>query len=187
MWSLGPEDQMTHQERWEWFLAHFTKDMYKGLYSEAYSILRDKEETIDVIADMMEKAAIRSWQLRDKQKLFQWMYTIVRHEANLRRRKRAKGMEQIKLGVRDMVGIFEKAPDLEDYIISREEKQWLRSAINELESPAKEILEYRRTTDMSLREIAKKMNMNHNTVRSIYRRTVMKLRDGLEAMNNEEK
>lgn len=187
MWTLGQENQMTQQERWDWFLAHYTADMHRALYGEAYSILHDRGEAADVVSDAMERSAMKSWQLRDKQKLFQWMHSIVRREANLRRRRRATGVEQLKLGVRAMIGIFEKAPSLEDCIVSREERLWLRRAVDALESPAKEILECRRTTDMSLREIAKKMGMNHKAVRSVYRRTVMRLRDDLEAVNDEEK
>ena len=47
MWLIPTQEDSTPEERWLWFMEHFTPDMEKVLYVEAFRILKSKQDAED--------------------------------------------------------------------------------------------------------------------------------------------
>ena len=70
-------------------------------------------------------------------------------------------------------------------MIRQETVEVLKKAIDALPSPAREIILLRYYHDMTHREIADVLNMNASTVRSVFQRSLAKLRKELEGYVHE--
>lgn len=92
MWLIPTQEDSTPEERWLWFMEHFTPDMEKVLYVEAFRILKSKQDAEDVLQEAIIRGATRCWQLRNEKKLFQWMFTIVRNLAFDRHKDRLESL-----------------------------------------------------------------------------------------------
>lgn len=49
MWLIPTQEDSTPEERWSWFMEHFTPDMEKFLYVEAFRIVKSKQDAKDVL------------------------------------------------------------------------------------------------------------------------------------------
>ena len=75
--------------------------------------------------------------------------------------------------------------DIPAELIRQETVEVLKKAIDALPSPAREIILLRYYHDMPHREIADVLNMNASTVRSVFQRSLAKLRKELEGYVHE--
>lgn len=172
----------TQEKNWNWLMSHLSQDEIRVLYHEAYSILKNKEDASDALREALFIGATKCHQLKKKERLFQWMYTITRNAAYKMHNKNhiQNVLIQAKLS-------FEKTPcseSAEVYLMNAFEKEQLRDAIENLNSPGKEILIMHIFQRMNFREIAKKLNLNYSTTRSAYHRVLMKLKEELEEKEN---
>ena len=69
------------EARWEWMMARISQRQMNTLFQIAYEILKNKDDTDDVISESLVIAAEKLHKLKDPDKLFSWLYAIVRHEA----------------------------------------------------------------------------------------------------------
>lgn len=69
------------EARWEWMMARISQRQMNTLFQIAYEILKNKDDTDDVISESLVIAAEKLNKLKDPDKLFSWLYAIVRHEA----------------------------------------------------------------------------------------------------------
>lgn len=184
MLTLPPKKNSSPEERWDWFMRHFTQRMKKALYREAYRITRDYEDAADVMQEAIIKGAMKCWQLKEEKRLLKWMFMIVRREAYARKSKISP--QTLWYSLQLMTGAIGHQDSSEDEFFSDIEKRKLRRAIDRLESPSKEIVQMKATTDLKLSEIAEELHMNYHTVRSRYRRALMYLKQQLEDENDEE-
>lgn len=183
MTTLPPNKESSPAERWDWLTQNVTQQMEKALYREAYRITRNHEDASDVMQEAMIRGAMKCWQLRDENKIFQWMFTIVRREACSLKSKVSP--QTLWYGLKLTTGVFCKSGGLEDVLLHDIEKRKLQRAFDQLKSPAKEIVLMKATTDLTLLEIANELHLNYHTVRSCYRRTLTYLKKQLEEENDE--
>lgn len=132
----------------------------------------------------MQEAAIRGalfcHKLRSEDKLFSWLFSIVRREA-LSYRAEQRDIPKVN-------GYHEISPflvsvdycDIESDWLASEERHRLRKAIHELDDHSKQIVTIKLTTESNLREIAQCINLNYHTTRSKYRRALIELRKALD-------
>lgn len=173
--SITQEDTMA--ARWEWLMERITPKDHRAFIREAYRILARDADAVDVVQEAYLKGCMTCWQLRDDTKVFQWMFSIVRKEALRVRRETARTnpFGSLPATARNLI-----APDRpEDIIISMETKDRFLKALEGLDEESREIFIKKRSTDMSLRQIAKERNMKYDTVKSKYRRAQEILRDKL--------
>ena len=169
MWLIPTKEEYTPEERWSWFMEHFTPQMEKALFAEARRILGNTHDAEDVLQEALIRGATRCWQLRDERKLFQWMYTIIRH---LSFDKHNDRVHAAICSMRLATGIIYNTPSPEDFLIDTQNQEVLLEAIDHLRSPEKEILIYKMTTNMKLVDIARQLHLNYHTTRTKYRRTL---------------
>ena len=70
-------------------------------------------------------------------------------------------------------------PSLEERIMSRTEAEQLSAMVENLGAPDKDIIRLRIAYDMPLKDIARRLGMNYQTVRSRYRRALLTLKQML--------
>lgn len=172
MWLIPTDENSTLEERWEWFLKRYTRGMERALFCEAKRIMGSTEDAEDVMQEAMIRGATRCWQLRDQDKLFQWMYTIVRHIAYDKHKDKTRALW---CSIQLATGFLSSTISLEDRYINAHERGVLMAEIAKLKSPDKEIFILKNTTDMKLIEIARHLGINYHTTRTKYRRTLEKL------------
>lgn len=171
------------EERWEWMMSHLTNEQIRALYHEAYRIVKNREDAEDVIQEALVIGATKCGQLRNKEKLFSWMFSIVRHEAFAYHRHFYLRDLYSKAKLKLIAPVSAKSAEQES--LRAHELEILRNAIDCLKSPAKEIIRMKLYEDKSLFDIAKLLNMNYNTVRSRYQRTLIELKRIMEDPNHE--
>ena len=176
------DEPRTEKRDWNWFLEQITPKMRQALANEAYRILHTKDDVEDVLQEAIIIAITKCEQLRDETKLFQWMFKIVRREAYSYHSKTSihKLIERIK-------DIFEPRPMRpEAYLINKEESAILREFVDALDKQTRQIVLLKTSTDMSLKEIAHLLDLNYNTVRSKYQRSLEAIKHRLEEAFDEE-
>ena len=78
MWLIPLGDDATQEERWAWFMEHFSQEMEKQLYYEAYRILHSREEAEEALQEAIIRGAMHLGQLKEEDQLYQWMFSILR-------------------------------------------------------------------------------------------------------------
>ena len=155
--------------------------MRQALANEAYRILHNKDDMDDVLQEALVIGITKCEQLRDETKLFQWMFKIVRREAYTHQSKASiiKLVERIK-------DIFEPQPLRPDaYLISEEENAVLHKVLDTLDEQTRQIVLVKTSEGISLKEVAYRLDLNYNTVRSKYQRALDTIRHRMEAEYDE--
>lgn len=166
------------ENRWKWLLEKLgTKEM-KILYQEAYAILNNKEDAYDVLYEALLKAFSKCGQLRDENKAFFWMVRIVRNEAYTYHRHFF--MKTLWAQKKLLFAAPPRGESAEYLYIRAQENARLRAAIEKLKAPDKDTLFMHIYDNLGFPEIAEKLHMNYNTVRSQYQRILKKLKRALE-------
>ena len=172
MWLIPQKETSTGDDRWALFMERYTTQMQKALFSEAVRILGSREDAQDIMQEAMVRGATYCWQLRDEEKLFQWMVTIVRNLCfDLKKQRFRAKLCAMKLAT----GMVQTSVSLEDRTVTVEFQQELYALLKQLPSPEKEIVQMKAETDQSLKEIAHELGLNYHTTRSKYNRTIKKL------------
>lgn len=162
-------------DRWEWFEGHLTPQLKNRLYFEALMILHNQQDAEDAVAFARLHAILKLHQLKKEESFFSWMITIVRREAHHIKAKGARN--SITLYQYYAMERSKPVSSPEQQIISRERKDQLLDAVEQLKSPEKEIVKMRNWQGMSLLEIAKELGLNYHTTRSKYTRAIHMLMD----------
>lgn len=172
MWLIPKKEASTDCEKWEWLMEHYTPRMQKALFSEAMRLTESHEDAKDILQETLVRSATKCWQLRDEEKLFQWMITIVRNLCfDLKKQRFRAKLCALQLAT----GLLQSTVSLEDRAVTKEFTEKLYMLLEQLPSPEKEIIQMKAETDRSLKEIAQVLGLNYHTTRSKYNRTVKKL------------
>lgn len=172
----------TQEDCWNWLMSNLSQTEMRALYHEAYSILKNKEDASDALREALLKGATKCHQLRNKNRLFQWMYTITRNVAYSMYNKNR--LQSIYIQAKIHLERSGWAESAEAHLMTAFEKEQLRQAIEKLKYPGKEILIMHIFQNMSFKVIANALNMNCNSVRSTYHRNLVLLKDELEDNHN---
>lgn len=177
--SAPPLDQA---ERWNRLISSLDDQQMRALFRVAYSVLKNKEDAKDVLQEALIIGATNYHKLRNPNKLFSWMYSIVRREAIAYYREFS--LKALITRARIAYTLSNDDNSTEAQIIEKYRKEQLSKAIDNLQSPAKEILLMHIVDDMDFVQIAEALDLNYHTVRSRYRRTIKELRSILEDDNH---
>ena len=172
MWLIPQKETTTSPDHWEWFKERYTQRMQNVLFAEAVRILGSRDDAQDVMQEAMLRGVTYCWQLRDEEKLFQWMFTIVRNLCfDMKRQRFRAKMCTLQL----KTGLVQTTVSLEDRAISQENEAAIKAYLKQLKSPEKEIVHLRMSTDKTLKEIAEELGLNYHTTRFKYNRLMKKI------------
>lgn len=175
---LGTDEPAPIESNWEWLMRHITPDMERALKREAYRILNNIADVQDVMQEVLIKAAMNCGQLKDKRKLFQWLYTITRHEAYAHTSRYS--FQALLNKARLLTGLYDQAADMGGGLTTADDMLLLQKALEELEEDSRKIVIMKSTTNDTLKAIAIKLGLNYHTVRSKYQRALLLLRNRLK-------
>jgi len=172
------------EECWEWLMRYVTTDMEKALKQEAYRILNNTADVQDVMQEVLIKAAMNYYQLRDKRKLFQWLFTITRHEAYSHISKYS--FQALLNKARLLTRLCNQTMELGEHLVSDEDMHLLKKALGDLDEDSRRIVVLKSTTEDTLKIIAIKLGLNYHTVRSKYQRALSVLRNRMKEGEEDE-
>ena len=177
------EDRNRHIDRLLLRMGEGDNEAFRGLYDEintdifgfAMSIVRDPREAEDIAHD----AFLRIWQsaagYKSAGKPMAWVLTVVRNLALMRMRERGRisdtTAEEALLYIADTRQL------------DGEDKQMLRAALEKLSPEEFQIVTLHAVSGFEHREIGRMLGVPDATVRTRYRRALMKLRAFLEEVS----
>ena len=142
-------------------------EVYKDLYKYALYTLCNKEEAEDAVSEAIVDAYAQFAKLRDKNAFRGWMFKIL--SAKCKRKLKGYLNKNVELDE-----IIEITASNEGTGI--EERVDLWDAFSRLDNRERQILNLSVVAGFEGKEIAGALNMNHNTVRTIRKRALDKLR-----------
>lgn len=150
---------------------------------------------LDVAEDITQEVLRKSWEyihtLRDRDKFWQWIETIIGNEIRTyirKKRTRKKFFEDVVLDdVLEQQSVMEALTSAEEVIleilIRDEEEQLLMKALQELDERDRSVIKSHLISDMKLKDIAVSEEVEYGTLRMIYLRALRKLRTVYEGLD----
>lgn len=150
---------------------------------------------LDVAEDITQEVLRKSWEyihtLRDRDKFWQWIETIIGNEIRTyirKKRTRKKFFEDVVLDdVLEQQSVMEALTsaeeDILEILIRDEEEQLLMKALQELDERDRSVIKSHLISDMKLKDIAVSEEVEYGTLRMIYLRALRKLRKIYEGLD----
>lgn len=151
--------------------ARLYTGIYKDLYRFALYTLCNKEEAEDAVSEAVVDAYVEFEKLRDKGAFKSWMFKIL--SAKCKRKLKGYLNKTVELDETLDSELGGRAPDIDN-------KVDLWEAFGRLDERERLIINLSVIAGYEGREIAKVLSMNHNTVRTIRKRALEKMRLMLE-------
>ena len=137
-------------------------DNYEAMYRLAYSYVRNEEEALDIVQESVYKAIKNAGKVQQEAYIRTWIWRIVMNTAVdlIRSRKNETGLEEAgETGKEDTYQDFDTL-----------------EALKILEPREKAVIVLRFFEDQKLEDIARTLQENTNTVKTILYRSLKKLR-----------
>ena len=150
---------------------------------------------LDVAEDITQEVLRKSWEyihtLRDRDKFWQWIETIIGNEIRTyirKKRTRKKFFEDVVLDdVLEQQSVMEALTsaeeDILEILIRDEEEQLLMKALQELDARDRSVIKSHLISDMKLKDIAVSEEVEYGNLRMIYLRALRKLRTIYEGLD----
>ena len=172
MWGKSKEERFV---AFKSLLVTYLKDLERFVY-----IVTNKNNQIkDEIVQNAFVSAMEHWQqLRDWDRMKSWLFSIAKNEAKIYYRKNPFSTE-----FEDEILFLENAEasqtllmDVSNLLVNEETSRELNAAILQLNENEQRIIMMYHYLDIDLKEIAEILNINYNTVRTLHRRSLEKLK-----------
>ncbi len=135
----------------------------------------------DMIQTVFEKAWNKLDDLRDKDKVRQWINAIVRNEIRTYFRDRGKCItylgEDSGTGIVSDEQLKAVEKDILDGLIDREDGRIALAALELLDERSRLVIKLHLIVDMPLKQIAECLNWNYGSTRVFYSRAIRKFRE----------
>lgn len=144
------------------------EEIYQDLYRYAYYTLKNPYDAEDVVSEAVADAFYGIKGLRKPESFKSWIFAILS----------AKCKRKLKSYVNKALPLDAELLTQEEIICNGlEERQDLRKALLQLSDKERMILNLSIVAGFTSIEIGKQLHMNHNTVRSIQSRALLKMKE----------
>lgn len=144
------------------------EEIYQDLYRYAYYTLKNPHDAEDVVSEAVADAFYGIKGLRKPESFKSWIFAILS----------AKCKRKLKSYVNKALPLDAELLTQEEIICNGlEERQDLRKALLQLSDKERMILNLSIVAGFTSIEIGKQLHMNHNTVRSIQSRALLKMKE----------
>ena len=150
----------------------------------ALTRIGDVAEAEDIAQEGFMTAYAHLPTLRDPARFAGWLSRIVVQESIDCRRKRARGLVA-EMSARAQAKAFASAPAMADPILTNEQRQTVRQAIDRLPQKFQTVVIMRFTGGLSAKEIARQLGKRPGTVRVWLHRAYQRLRQYLDPLLEE--
>lgn len=150
------------------------------VYLFVKKMIGNEEDSRDVAQETFIKIWKNLYKYDERKKFSTWIFQIARNSAiDYLRKKRVLNFSDIQIDDEDVVleRIAKDEDDPERITVREEEVFLLKSAVLNLPIKYREVVLLKLENDMSLEEISLVLNKPLNTVKSVYRRSLLKLRE----------
>lgn len=161
--------------------------------SRTLRIIGISEDDIeDLRNDILENALRKITTLKDVDSIDAWLRTITMHKASKYMRKRSQNKELsniLKNESGEEIDLYDLVADektTEHLFQEAERRKAAAMLLDTLAEPGKQIIQLRFWGDYKFTEIAMILNINQNTVKTIYRRSLQKLQQNYYLLFGEE-
>jgi RNA polymerase sigma factor (sigma-70 family) len=164
-------------------LAEFSElynDYFPKVFAYVYGRVQDKETSLDIVADVFEKAYVKMRSLRSPDSFGSWLFTIARNEvsSHWRREKPAAKAAQEAAIEKELHG-HPKNP--EETVLHKERLAALSALVRQLPRREQEIIALKFDAELTNREIAGILSTSEVNVRVTIFRALRKLRERMQA------
>ena len=137
-------------------------DSYEAMYRLAYTYVRNEEDALDIVQESVYKAIKHSGRVRQEAYIRTWLWRIVMNTAVDFIRKNQKEVSLEEAAETGREDVYQDFDTME--------------ALNVLNEREKTVVVLRYFEDQKLEDIARTLNENTNTVKTILYRSLKKLR-----------
>jgi RNA polymerase sigma-70 factor (ECF subfamily) len=154
-------------------------EYFPKVFAYVYGRVQDKEVSLDIVADVFEKAFIKKQSLRSPDSFGSWLFTIARNEvsSHWRKEKPAAKAAQEAAWEREL---HHQPRGPEETILHRERLEALSGLVRQLPRREQEIIALKFDAEPN-REIAHVLSTSEVNVRVTIFRALRKLRDRMHA------
>jgi RNA polymerase sigma-70 factor (ECF subfamily) len=155
-------------------------EYFPKVFAYVYGRVQDKEVSLDIVADVFEKAFIKKQSLRSPDSFGSWLFTIARNEvsSHWRKEKPAAKAAQEAAWEREL---HHQPRGPEETILHRERLEALSGLVRQLPRREQEIIALKFDAELTNREIAHVLSTSEVNVRVTIFRALRKLRDRMHA------
>lgn len=159
------------------FLDHLAIH-HEDIYRFIYSIVYDNSLAEDLTQDTMEKAWRNMGQLKETEKAKPWLFSIARREVSIYyKRNSMKKIYKLDSNILSIEDLEDVEVDVIKILEDLEEQKLIMKILEMLDIKYRRILKMHYVDEISLKDIAKILNINYNTVRTNCSRGLIKIRD----------
>lgn len=155
---------------------------YKEMYAYACYMLRHQQDAEDVVADTVMAAFEGIGRLRDVYRFRQWIFKILSNQCKRRRKAYSDDAQNTVRSFSDDESgddVWNKVSDGRDMAEDLTDRQWVQAAFEALSDEEKYIVNSFLFGGYKGDEIAKSLGIGSSTLRSKYRRALMKMKERL--------
>lgn len=155
---------------------------YKEMYAYACYMLQHQQDAEDVVADTVMAAFEGIKRLKDEYRFRQWIFKILSNQCKRRRKVYFEDSQNTIRNVsEDETGdsVWNKVSDGRDMAEDLTDRQWVRAAFEALSEEEKYIVNSFLFGGYKGDEIAKSLGIGSSTLRSKYRRALLKMKERL--------
>jgi RNA polymerase sigma-70 factor (ECF subfamily) len=155
-------------------------EYFPKVFAYVYGRVQDKEVSLDIVADVFEKAFIKKKSLRSPESFGSWLFTIARNEvsSHWRKEKPAARAAQEAAWERE---IHHQPRGPEEAMLHRERLEALAGLVSQLPRREQEIIALKFDAELTNREIAHVLSTSEVNVRVTIFRALRKLRDRMHS------
>jgi RNA polymerase sigma-70 factor (ECF subfamily) len=155
-------------------------EYFPKVFAYVYGRVQDKEVSLDIVADVFEKAFIKKKSLRSPDSFGSWLFTIARNEvsSHWRKEKPAAKAAQEAAWEREL---HHQPRGPEETVLHRERLEALNGLVKQLPRREQEIIALKFDAELTNREIAHVLGTSEVNVRVTIFRALRKLRDRMHA------
>ncbi len=156
-------------------------EYFPKVFAYVYGRVQDKEVSLDIVADVFEKAFIKKKSLRSPDSFGSWLFTIARNEvsSHWRKEKPAAKAAQEAAWEREL---HHQPRGPEETILHRERLDALSGLVRQLPRREQEIIALKFDAELTNREIAHVLGTSEVNVRVTIFRALRKLRERMKAI-----
>jgi RNA polymerase sigma-70 factor (family 1) len=157
------------------------RQLYDRYKDDVYAFALGITRSIPLAEEIVQDSFIKLWQHRDElsgiQKFDSWFFTVTRNLCYSALRKIALDR---KVQTAHELQAKPQVATAEDILITRENRELVQAAINQLPEQQRRIYKLSREAGLTYEEIAAELNISRNTVKEHLRRAVTAIRAYLE-------
>jgi RNA polymerase sigma-70 factor (ECF subfamily) len=149
---------------------------FPKVFAYVYGRVQDKETSMDIVADVFEKAYQKMQSLRSPESFGSWLFTIARNEVSSHWRKEKPAARAAQEAAIEN-SIHRQPKNPEDTVLHKERVAALAQLVKQLPRREQEIIALKFDAELTNREIAGILNTSEVNVRVTIFRAIRKLRD----------